>query len=1032
MGNQMAAEVYGTTEKVAEDMEKNAEDTENDEDANYSDTNDGIPDSVEIENDAGDDIEEEIRKEPELDVQLNEKQDTFEGMLLNCNEYNISKAEIAVWSEVDGQDDLIWYPAEKQEDGSWRISGSIDEHKKSTGLYFFHVYAVIDGVRKFVTSNRVEIDGITIENPVTVDKDEDEGTFRINIGTVSSPAGIKNLNVAVWSQKNGQDDLRWYTGLQEGEGQWYVDVDCKDHRYDNGTYIVHVYARDFRGIYTYLSGVRTEFSYSFTDATIKAVVNDDHSGAELILENVTGIWKGTFEAAVWSQEGGQDDLQRYILTKEDKTWKTSFNIKNHKNSTGLYYVHLYYKDAEGRRFVVGTSVNIKGISAEGLQVISCDLMTGLMEIHVSEIDTPSSVRSVKVAVWSQKNGQDDLVWYNMKEDDAEGWKVTVPLSKHRYELGIYNIHAYVVDGRGVNKCVKTMKQTVKVDASVKAEVNEKQNQVTVSMNSEEIPAKIKSIRLAVWSDVNGQDDLKWYVFDKTYKRKIDIKDHKYSIGKYYIHVYASSFYGEETFVRGETFQIDGISGGSVKIVESDQEKGTFHVSAEEIKSPSKVKSVRFAVWTKENGQDDLNFYSGKQEDNLWIADVDTYAHNYESGSYYIHVYAKDERGVENFIGGVILDFQQDMSGISLDISNDQKNNRFVAVLNDNKVGKDIVEIQFAVWSRVKGQDDLKWYRVQKESGNRWTKTVETRNHRGDSGVYFVHAYGILANGSRRCLKTAQTTILNNWEPQVDTKNVTLENLSRDYNFLFVSDTHVIVPSQEDDPDVQNLGNSRIHYFTNSSGLNSEEQFPYWIQYANNHQVDGLLLGGDIIDYPSESNLKYLKDNLNNLVPSYVYAFGNHDWVYPWDMQTQEYRSQFDELMKGSGAAHFVEYDDLIVLTVDDSTYQVTLEALPVVEQALSLGKPVILMMHIPLQTDSLLEKCMSGWREPIVIGPDGHKPDEVTQEFLNKILADESPVRVILAGHAHTEDTSQINERITQYVVDMSAKGKGILLHLNK
>lgn len=56
----------------------------------------------------------------------------------------------------------------------------------------------------------------------------------------------------------------------------------------------------------------------------------------------------------------------------------------------------------------------------------------------------------------------------------------------------------------------------------------------------------------------------------------------------------------------------------------------------------------------------------------------------------------------------------------------------------------------------------------------------------------------------------------------------------------------------------------------------------------------------------------------------------------------------------------------------------------------------------------------------------------MTQEFLDMILADDSPVGAILAGHVHMEDTSQINDRITQYVVDMSAKGKGIMVHLSK
>lgn len=1037
----MAEKVRGASESGTENAEDSVIETiaaESEGASDLEDASDAQEDKTSEIAESGnaesiEEAEEHVAKEPELEVQLDDSQNTFRAVLQNGSQYPISKVEIAVWSEKNGQDDRIWYPAKLLEDGTWSISGNIADHNKDTGIYYFHAYAVIDDVKKIVASEKINIDGITTGNSVNVDKKEGDEQFRINIGNVSSPTGIKTVSVAVWSDKNGQDDLKWYTGVQDSEGLWYVDVDRKNHGYDTGVYIIHVYARDWRDIYTYISGVRTEFAHDFSDIAVRAAVNEKQSGVDVVLENVKGMNRGYFDAYVWSDENGQDDLRLYQLKKEDNRWKASFTVGNHKNSTGLYFIHIYYRDTEGKYFVGGTRISIKGISAEKLQVTSSDLKKGSMTIQVSGIDTPAGVQSVKAAVWSEKNGQDDLTWYNLsKSKGSEKWTITIPLKKHAYELGIYNIHAYVTDQRGITRCVKTLQETVKVNASVGIKVNDRQDQITVSMESDKIPDCVRSIRFAVWSEINGQDDLKWYTFDKTYSRKVNIKDHKYSVGKYYVHVYASSPSGNSTFVQGGTFTIDGADCTSIKVMDTDAQSGTFRVIAEGVSAPTEVKSLRFAVWTKEKGQDDLYFHQGNQKEEKWEAVVDTYMHNYESGSYYVHVYAKDARGVENYIGGIQFEFVQDMSEISLEISKDQTNNRFITVLNDNKIGKDIVEVQFAVWSRVNGQDDLKWYRAQNKSDDRWTSTIQTGNHKNNSGVYYVHAYGVLANGNKRCLKTGQTTILNNWEPHVDTRTVTLNGLTKEYDFLFVSDTHVIVPGQQDTAEVLELGNSRMYYFTNSSGMNSEEQFPYWIQYANNHQVDGILMGGDIIDYPSESNVAYLKENLKELTVPYVYALGNHDWTYPWDTATQEYRPMFDELVDGSAAAHYMEYDDLVILAVDNSTYQVTEEALPVVKQALSKGKPVVLMMHIPIQTDSLLKKCMNGWKEAIVIGPDGKKPNEVTREFLDMILADESPVGAILAGHVHIEDTSQINKRITQYVVDMSAKGKGIMVHLSK
>ena len=38
-----------------------------------------------------------------------------------------------------------------------------------------------------------------------------------------------------------------------------------------------------------------------------------------------------------------------------------------------------------------------------------------------------------------------------------------------------------------------------------------------------------------------------------------------------------------------------------------------------------------------------------------------------------------------------------------------------------------------------------------------------------------------------------------------------------------------------------------------------------------------LLGGDVIDFPSQGNLSFLEKNLEMLEMPYLYVPGNHDW-----------------------------------------------------------------------------------------------------------------------------------------------------------
>ena len=54
----------------------------------------------------------------------------------------VQKVSLPTWSEVDGQDDIIWYTATRQSDGTYRQHVEASEHKNSTGTYNVHMYYV--------------------------------------------------------------------------------------------------------------------------------------------------------------------------------------------------------------------------------------------------------------------------------------------------------------------------------------------------------------------------------------------------------------------------------------------------------------------------------------------------------------------------------------------------------------------------------------------------------------------------------------------------------------------------------------------------------------------------------------------------------------------------------------------------------------------------------------------------------------------------------------------------------------------------
>lgn len=270
------------------------------------------------------------------------------------------------------------------------------------------------------------------------------------------------------------------------------------------------------------------------------------------------------------------------------------------------------------------------------------------------------------------------------------------------------------------------------------------------------------------------------------------------------------------------------------------------------------------------------------------------------------------------------------------------------------------------------------------------------------------------------------------------KNISVPSVKGSYTFLYLTDSHIIKLSGKEDTQVTDNALPRQAAFIDNVGNCSYEKFPEWISYANEVEVDMVLLGGDIIDFPSEENLACLTQNLSSLNMPYVYTMGNHDWTYPWEYMTpkgrETYRPLFNSFTNNSPAAVITEYEELVVLSVDNSSNQIEPAALAKVDEVFSLGKPVILIMHVPFSTTTLLQNASKVWGSPVSIdiaNEGGIYPNADTLAFEEKVFAENSPVVCILAGHVHFADEALLSGNIPQIVGDAAYKGEGLLLHIN-
>ena len=137
------------------------------------------------------------------------------------------------------------------------------------------------------------------------------------------------------------------------------------------------------------------------------------------------------------------------------------------------------------------------------------------------------------------------------------------------------------------------------------------------------------------------------------------------------------------------------------------------------------------------------------------------------------------------------------------------------------------------------------------------------------------------------------------------EEVTIPGVEGEYEFLFLTDMHLALKTRED---LGPLGDAdtRIAGFTNPKGTVSAKQLPQWISYANQEQVDAVLMGGDMLDYYSDTNAAYFKEQMNQLTMPYLFTLGNHDLFSPWEEAVPAESVLYDLFREGNSVFQILE------------------------------------------------------------------------------------------------------------------------------
>ena len=155
----------------------------------------------------------------------------------------------------------------------------------------------------------------------------------------------------------------------------------------------------------------------------------------------------------WSEKNGQDDIIWYKAAKQaNGDYKVTVRSSNHKGDSGLYNSHVYLVDNDGKFIGLGgKQVTLDITKTQGtLTITNNDKNRGTFDVLITNLTNPSGISGVVIPVWSEQNGQDDLVWHNATKQEDGSYKVTISASQHKWNSGKYIVHGYIVDSSGKN------------------------------------------------------------------------------------------------------------------------------------------------------------------------------------------------------------------------------------------------------------------------------------------------------------------------------------------------------------------------------------------------------------------------------------------------------------------------------------------------------------------------------------------------------------------------------------------------------
>ncbi|MFS9276959.1 GBS Bsp-like repeat-containing protein [Streptococcus parasanguinis] len=598
----------------------------------------------------------------------------FDVVISNVKAPNgVRTVSVPIWSETGGQDDLVWYTANRQANGTYTVNVKAADHKNSTGLYNVHLYYVqnngqMTGVGGTTTTVAV---GKKNQTPVSADltiaKSEKDGTFTITAKNLQGFDGYKEVKIPFWSHANGMKDIIWYTPTRQADGSYTVTAKASDHENADGKYEAQVFYVDAQGQNKFVKKAFIDYTATKPANAVAAdltITKSEKDGTFTITAKNLQGFDGYKEVKIpfWSHANGMKDIIWYTPTRQaDGSYTVTAKASDHENADGQYEAQVFYVDAKGQnKFVKKAFIDYTASKPSADLTITKSEKDGTFTITAKNLQGFDGYKEVKIPFWSHANGMKDIIWYTPTRQADGSYTVTAKASDHENADGKYEAQVFYVDAQGQNKFVKKAfidyKNQSRPTGTLLIQNNNKDTGTfDVIIKDVYSPKGVRTVQVPTWSDKDGQDDIRWYEATRQangdYKVSVKASDHKNSTGKYHIHLYYIQNDGSRIGIGTTTTDVEvrnAMTKTQAAIKNVNATSGTYTVAVDQASQGRQIKNIRVAAWSKAH-QENLYWYSATPTGMHTEITVSANNHGNEAGNYTTHVYVDyKDGGVEGF------------------------------------------------------------------------------------------------------------------------------------------------------------------------------------------------------------------------------------------------------------------------------------------------------------------------------------------------------------------------------------------------